>query len=129
FAADISLLDYRMLALEDKSDTDNLLCLLDGMVSMGFCDGINQREIARCIDEQRIYLEKYRFSLTGKDLIEVFCLKSGPKVGKMLSTAKNKWLANPEITKRELLEYLWSLNCQGTEANLSTRNKGYDNDL
>jgi tRNA nucleotidyltransferase/poly(A) polymerase len=59
-------------------------------------------EISRTAEQMR----KHRFSLTGDDLIRTFCIKSGPKVGKLLARALAYWFKHPKADKTELLGYL-----------------------
>lgn len=85
----VSFYPYAIM-LETKDDTDTHKALI----------------ICQQIQVYAHELTKYRFNLTGEDLIRTFCIQPGPKISLMLSLALNYWLGEPQADKKELLAYL-----------------------
>lgn len=60
-------------------------------------------QICKKLKETAIYMRKFRFNLTGDDLIREFCIQPGPKLNLLLALARNYWFEQPQFDKDELL--------------------------
>jgi poly(A) polymerase len=69
-------------------------------------------ETCQKLKNTALELNKYRFNLTGEDLIKTFCIQPGPKISYMISLARDYWFGRPQADKAELLAYLKSIDIE-----------------
>ncbi len=99
----------RKLAWEDPSRVDLLLELMHAVLSTNSSADKHRNQthdLRMKVLKYREIAQNLRFVLTGKDLIDDFCIQPGPWVGKLLILARDKWLENPQLTPEELKDYL-----------------------
>jgi len=101
--------EYRLIAWQAQDFIDEFLMLYPFTgIFWGYGERTWYADLQNCqnIRHALKQIEKNRFSLTGDDLIRTFCIKSSPKIGKILDAAFNYWLRNPHADKQEMLDFL-----------------------
>ncbi len=101
--------EYRLIAWQSQDFIDEFLMLYPFTgIFWGYGEKTWYADLQNCqnIRHALKQIEKNRFSLTGDDLIRTFCIKSSPKIGKILDAAFNYWLRNPHADKQEMLDFL-----------------------
>jgi len=106
YAEKLKELSLRRLAIESLEYKELLLDLIEAD-NLSHAPEYRLPEqipaLRKKLSETEEMLHNKRFNLTGRDLIEVFSIKSGPKVGEMLAFAHEQWLQNPHLGSERLL--------------------------